>query len=255
MASHGFQLRELFHLAFLRNLAQRLSGRGYAVKGGICLRFFHLSPRLSEDMDLDVVSGVRIQTLENIVDSILKAQSFLGSLAPAGIMAIDPSKPKQTSTVQRWKIGLRLGGNVVLATKIEFSRRQKQLTCETGCPEMEILDSHKIPRFAARYYGITAMSVQKIRALASTSRHAVRDLFDLHHLMGRSGANIPGIARQASKEEIEHAAQKVANYSKQQFDEQVLPYLSSELITLYQSPSSFANLKGEVEAQLIGLLR
>ena len=79
MATRSFDLREFFHLALLRHLATRLSGRDYAVKGGICLRFFHRSPRLSQDMDVDIVSNVRLKTLQNAVDSILEGKAFAAS--------------------------------------------------------------------------------------------------------------------------------------------------------------------------------
>ena len=75
MTPRSFELRESFHLAFLRHLATRLFGRSYAVKGGICLRFFHRSPRLSQDLDLDISPEVRLKTLQNAVDSVLGGQA------------------------------------------------------------------------------------------------------------------------------------------------------------------------------------
>ena len=85
MATRSFELREFFHLALLRHLATRLSGRAYAVKGDICLRFFHRSPRLSQDIDIDIVSSVHFKTLQNAVDSILKGQAFAATLLQMGI--------------------------------------------------------------------------------------------------------------------------------------------------------------------------
>ena len=66
----GFRIRESFHLQLLRLLVPRLASRPYAVKGGICLRFFHRSPRLSEDMDLDI-TGMPVQTLQKNVETVL----------------------------------------------------------------------------------------------------------------------------------------------------------------------------------------
>ncbi len=106
MAILSFELREYFHLNFLYHLSTRLAGRPYALKGGVCLRFFHRSPRLSEDMDLDVSSNIRQQTLENAVDSIIKNRSFLNPLMAKGIKNIATRKPKQTETTQRWKFTL-----------------------------------------------------------------------------------------------------------------------------------------------------
>src|SRR5262249_55619107 len=124
MAIKSFELRELFHLVFLRQIAQRLMDRSYAVKGGICLRFFHHSPRLSEDVDFDVSSRLPVKTLQNAVDTVLESKAFRSQLLPHGVTNIEISKPKQTETIQRWKIGLFLGESR-LSTKVEFSRRSE----------------------------------------------------------------------------------------------------------------------------------
>src|SRR6185295_16957176 len=104
----GFAVREMFHLHVLRHLATRLSGRPYAVKGGICLRFFHRSPRLSEDMDIDIASGIPVRTLQSNVDAVLNSHSLAASLRLHGVVAIEHTRPKQTETTQRWKAGLIL---------------------------------------------------------------------------------------------------------------------------------------------------
>ena len=56
--------REQFHLLFLERLL-RASERGiYVLKGGVNLRFFHQSPRYSEDMDIVVrPDTVSVETL------------------------------------------------------------------------------------------------------------------------------------------------------------------------------------------------
>src|SRR3989338_4170190 len=99
MAIRSFELREFFHLALLRHLASRLSGRSYAVKGGLCLRFFHRSPRLSQDMDLDIVSNVQLKTLQNAVDSVLQGRALAASLLPQGIERIEASKRSEERRV------------------------------------------------------------------------------------------------------------------------------------------------------------
>lgn len=48
------EIREVFHLEFLRWFGRKLEGRDYALKGGVNLRFFFRSIRYSEDMDLDI---------------------------------------------------------------------------------------------------------------------------------------------------------------------------------------------------------
>ena len=194
MATKSFELRELFHLALLRQLGTRLSGRSYAVKGGICLRFFHRSPRLSEDMDLDIVSQVRAATLEKAVDSVIDGRAMLATLMPIGVTAIKATKPKQTETTQRWKVMLQMSAGEELRTKVEFSRRRGKIPYSVGVPDPNLLKQYKATPFAAQYYDATCLSTQKITALAADGRNALRDLFDLHHLFYTIGSN-PEVVR------------------------------------------------------------
>lgn len=254
MATRSFEAREAFHLALLSALSRRLSGRAYAVKGGICLRFFHRSPRLSEDLDLDVVSSVRIKTLEHAVDSVLGAASLPASLAALGVIRIGATKPKQTETTQRWKIALSLAGGGSLATKLEFSRRREDVAFSSGIPDARLLGQYRLPGFAAQYYDGPAMALQKILALASPQRNALRDLFDLHHLFygGVTRLELPEPRPQSA---IEAAVDKVSGFSFAEFRDQVVPYLPDSLVDLYRDSSVFDRQKAEVEQALIGLLR
>lgn len=254
MPTPSFELREFFHLALLRHLAGRLSGRAYAVKGGIGLRFFHRSPRLSQDLDLDISSNVRMKTLQNAVDSILEGQAFAASLSPQGITRLTTSKPKQTETTQRWKVGLFVGAGEALPTKIEFSRRQESLTCSTGMPDAELLRHYRMPPFAVQFYDSTTMAAQKITALASPARHALRDLFDLHHLLRVVLVEPAKAAELVEADILESAAGKIASFTFKDFKEQVLPYLSGESIELYRHEDSFDRQKTEVEAALMDML-
>ena len=109
--------------------------------------------------------------------------SLLAHLQPRGILALSISKPKQTTTTQRWKILLQQKGTLSYSTKIEFSRRLKVIRAETGIVAAPLLTHYQLMPFGARYYGASAIFIQKINALASPTRNALRDLFDLHHLL------------------------------------------------------------------------
>lgn len=257
MLTLSFDLREYFHLNLLRHIALRLSGRGYALKGGICLRFFHRSPRLSEDMDLDISPQVQRHTLENAVDSIVQNQSFLGSFIPRGVEDIKVSKQKQTETTQRWKFSLILNDGISLPTKVEFSRRERTLSFSRGIPSAEILSHHKMIPFAAQYYDPLSMAAQKVFALSSPTRNAARDLFDLLHLFNTLSVRPEEVAEKIGKhqDKIASSVDKVSRFSFQDFKEQVLPFLTVEIRALYKDQSDFENIKSEVEALLIGMLR
>jgi predicted nucleotidyltransferase component of viral defense system len=255
MATKSFELRELFHLALLRQLGTRLSGRSYAVKGGICLRFFHLSPRLSEDMDLDIVSQVPVATLRNAVDSVIEGGAMLATLMPFGITAVKATKPKQTETTQRWKVLLQTSGNEELRTKVEFSRRHEGIPFSQGVPDPNLLKHYKATTFAAQYYDATRMSAQKIAALAAEGRNALRDLFDLHHLFYTIGSKPEEVSALLDPTMPEAAAKKVASFTFEAFQEQVLPYLPADLMNLYQDSAAFDQEKDAVSTILIGMMK
>ena len=107
------QLREIFHIEFLRWLGRKLKPNQYALKGGVNLRLFFGSIRYSEDLDIDVMH-VAVATLKKNVMQILENQSFLYALKAFGIGAIQPpdlTKAKQTETTQRFKIHLKASNN------------------------------------------------------------------------------------------------------------------------------------------------
>jgi predicted nucleotidyltransferase component of viral defense system len=255
MATQSFELREFFHLAFLRHLSTRLSGRSYAVKGGICLRFFHRSPRLSEDMDLDIVSQIRAETLRNAVDSVVDGHALLATLLPVGVVGLRATKPKQTDTTQRWKVALQLSGGDSLPTKVEFSRRSDQIQYSTGIADGQLLRQYKMVPFAAQYYDAVQMSALKIRALAAPARNALRDFFDLHHLLFGLGTHLEEIIPFVEEAAILAAAEKVLAFTFEDFKEQVRPYLAAELIALYQDSATFDKQKDEVYSALLGVAK
>lgn len=254
MATKSFELRELFHLALLRLLGARLSGRSYAVKGGICLRFFHRSPRLSEDMDLDIVSQVRASTLENAVDSVINGRAMLATLIPVGVTAIKATKPKQTDTTQRWKVMLQMSGDEELRTKVEFSRRRGEIQFSNGVPDANLLRHYKATPFAAQYYDAASMSAQKTEALAADGRNALRDFFDLHHLFYTIGSKPEEVSALLDPKIPEAAAEKVSSFTFDAFQEQVVPYLPAELMDLYRDSVVFDKQKNEVTTMLRGMM-
>jgi len=249
----SFEIRELFHLNFLRYLSSKLSQRRYAVKGGICLRFFHRSPRLSEDIDLDIHPQVNVNTLGKIVDTILGSRGFVSNFIPRGVVSLDFRKPKQTNTAQKWKIEL-LMGSAVTSTKIEFSRRAGKINDLQGTPSPELLSHYKMVPFAAKYYGAEEMTVQKIAALSAVNRNAVRDLFDLHHLFYSLDVDPQEIRNHIDSQTIDRADAKVATFTHRDFQEQVSPFLPESLAVMYEENDNFQKLKDDVQVKLIEMI-
>lgn len=94
------QIREVFHFYFLDRLL-RLSDPGlYILKGGVNLRFFFMSPRYSEDMDIDVLAG-RVATLKKNGYKILNERAFRRSLRAFDIADIEINDPTKWSSSTR----------------------------------------------------------------------------------------------------------------------------------------------------------
>ncbi|MEK7474884.1 MAG: nucleotidyl transferase AbiEii/AbiGii toxin family protein [Candidatus Coatesbacteria bacterium] len=246
-------LREHFHLAFLRHLSQRLRGRRWAVKGGICLRFFHRSPRMSEDIDLDVEPRVSLDALRNAVGPFIEGRLSASVLASGGVTGLASSAPKQTRTVQRWKVSLERGGDAPLTTKVEFSRRRAEIPFTSGTPAAAILERHGFAPFVAHFYDPREMAAQKIAAMASPTRHACRDLFDLDHIFDSLRIDIPGLKPVVPPAEVRTAADKLDGFSYASFREEVVPFLDGDLMELYDNRRAFDDLKERVAAALARL--
>ena len=165
------QMREVFHLEFLRWFTRKMEADCYCLKGGVNLRFFFQSIRYSEDMDIDII-GVRVEKLKKIVMEILGARGFSDSLKSFGIERIVPpdiAKAKQTETTQRFKIHLLTSAGEDLFTKIEFSRRGMKGTSVVAPVSVQVLRSYKMAPLLVSHYDAPSAIVQKIHPLTQPS--------------------------------------------------------------------------------------
>ena len=110
---------ELFHLLFIKTFLTTQDKSLIVLKGGCNLRFFLGSNRYSEDIDFDVTTIAR-DTLKKRVDKVLSSHALRTSLAARKIEIVSHTAPKQTDTVQRWKVTIR-AHSFDIPTKIEFS--------------------------------------------------------------------------------------------------------------------------------------
>ena len=181
------QVREVFHLEFLRWFTRKLQTGQYALKGGVNLRLFFGSVRYSEDMDIDV-KGTGVERIKKTVMDILETRGFADSLNAFGIERVvspDLLKAKQTETTQRFKIHLITSGGEDLFTKIEFSRRGFSGPIIVEPVSAQILRSYKMTPLLVPHYDANAAIRQKIHALAQRSVLQPRDIFDLFVLHSR----------------------------------------------------------------------
>lgn len=238
------QLREVFHLEFLRCLGRAIKAENYAVKGGVNLRFFFKSFRYSEDMDLDA-RLISVFRLKESVMKILGNRAFLDNLKTFGITRIvapDACKAKQTETTQRFKIHLISSSGEDLFTKVEFSRRGFTGNAVVQAIDESILRAYKMAPLLAPHYDSMSAAVQKIRALASRSAVQARDAFDLYILRSQcvSGSSM---AEGVDAGAISKARERIFEIGFEQFRDTVVSYLSAEDQAVYNSPERWEEVK------------
>jgi predicted nucleotidyltransferase component of viral defense system len=247
---HNAQIIELFHIAFLDVLSRRLEQSRYILKGGANLRYFFDSVRYSEDIDLDL-NGLAPWSLAEKVDRVLDSAALVMILRAPGISIAETSKPKQTETTRRWKLGLAVEGrDELLRTKIEFSGRDN----EEDRFEIEALPRRIVAPYALRapliqHYLGEAMSEQKALALARRSQTQARDVFDLDLLLRRYPLP-PGAV---DAKDLDAAAEHALALPYAAFRDQVLPFLEPEVAEDYDDPEAWDSMQafvaGELEAK------
>lgn len=238
------QTVEQFHLLFLANLTRGTDKRAFVVKGGCNLRFFHGSIRYSEDMDLDA-SGIDIHVLRDRVRAILASRPFRDALESRGIRIEHVTEHKQTTTVQRWKLGLETGRTAhPLPTKIEFSRRGPDEGVDFGSIAPTLVAEYRLTPFMASHYGVATALAQKVSALASRAEPQARDIFDLHHLIS-IGAPLAAL-RDLSGHVVEQARTRATTLEFGAFKSQVVSYLRAEDQSRFASPHAWDTMVLEV---------
>lgn len=250
------QLRELFHLEFLRWLARKVKPGCYAVKGGVNLRFFFNSFRYSEDMDLDVKT-IGVDTLRDVVMAILQLNSFQSGLKPFGIEKVVPpdiTKAKQTQTTQRFKVHLITAAGEDLFTKIECSRRGFKGRAVVEPVASAVLREYKLAPLLISHYDSVSAFVQKVAALANRAALQARDIFDLYILT--SQINLPELKQvktSVGKNTLREARQRLFEVSFSHFRDTVLAYLSQADQRAYNSEAGWDEVKLRVAAFLAEL--
>ena len=239
------QIREIFHLEFLRWFARKLGADSYVLKGGVNLRLFFKSIRYSEDMDIDI-KGARVDRIRKTVMDILSApRGFADSLKSFGIeriIAPDLTKAKQTETTQRFKIHLLTAGGEDLFTKIEFSRRGLKGSQVVEPVANEILRAYKMAPLLVPHYDVASAVAQKIQALAQRTVLQARDIFDLFILSSQyEGAKRSQI--EINRAILQTAHDNIFLVEFPRFRDTVIAYLEAEDQKVYLSPSAWDEIK------------
>jgi len=243
---NSFQLREIFHLEFLRWFGRKINMKFFAVKGGANLRFFFQSRRYSEDLDLDI-TGVQAHHLKDTVMKIFQTPAFQNNFPAFGIEKIglpDISKAKQTETTQRFKIHLITSAREDLFSEIKFSRRGMKGTVEPQFVSESILREYGMPPLLVPHYDLLSTISQKIEALAARFEVQARDIFDVHVLSSQYGGDPRRIP--VSDAKLSKAKERFSEVGFPQFRDTVLAYLTSEDRVNYDSPLLWDEIKLKV---------
>ena len=220
---------ECFHLAFLAVLRTKVQPDRYVLKGGANLRYFYGSQRYSEDIDLDIISQAS-PFLEDQVDAALKIVAPIIRAAGIRVDTEAIRKPKQTDTTRRWKVPLEVPGlDDLVRTKIEFSNRNGETRYALESVPVEIVRPYGLAQPPVQRYLPPAAAKQKVLALALRNETQARDVFDLDLLFRGftwERNDVPAGVRAA-------AANAAASLTFQVFKDQVLPFLDSDIVVLY----------------------
>lgn len=239
------QLREVFHLEFLRWLGKKIKSDNYILKGGVNLRFFFNSIRYSEDMDLDI-QNIEVFKLKDTVIQILQSSSFKDVLKPFGISeVISPNmiSAKQTETTQRFKIHLIISSGEDLFTKVEFSRRHRKGNVIVQSVSDSVVRLYKMTPVLVPHYDSQSAIMQKVSALASRTLVQARDIFDIYMLSSQADFFSDNIIGFVGKEEINKAYENVFKIDFIEYRDAVVSYLSSEDQKVYGNVSSWEEIR------------
>jgi predicted nucleotidyltransferase component of viral defense system len=247
------QVIEIFHLLFLQVLTAHSRDK-FVLKGGANLRYFFGNVRYSNDIDFDILDK-RGGQVERNVDAVLAGRALSVVLGQFGLRVEESTKPKQTETTRRWKLGIARedeAGDLV-RTKIEFSNRgvvNDDRLYDT-IPR-QIVDPYAIRPASLSHYGSGAALEQKLAALALRSETKARDVFDLELLFRwrRKGD-------QPQKIDISHAplaAQKAREITYSSFRSEVVPFLDPDIAELFDNDEQWDIMRTTVSDEITALV-
>jgi predicted nucleotidyltransferase component of viral defense system len=246
------QVIEIFHLLFLQVLTSH-SQDWFVLKGGANLRYYFDSVRYSNDIDLDFFRKEGWQ-VERAVDAALAGKALEVLLSHQDLEIRESTKPKQTETTRRWKLGLAQSSTQggLIGTKLEFSHRGttgSDILYET-IPN-RVVDPYAIRPATMSHYGQIAALEQKIAALALRSETKARDIFDLELLLRirRAEVTFPelngNLAAQAAQ-----AAQKAMDVTYSSFRSEVIPFLDPDMTELFDGEDNWNRMREGVSNEL-----
>jgi hypothetical protein len=243
----ALQLREIFHLEFLRWFGKKTKADQYVLKGGANLRFFFNSIRYSEDIDLDV-RDIAKEVLADRVMQILGSPSFHEALRTYGIRGVVPpdlARAKQTETTQRFKVHLLTVAGEDLFSKVEFSRRGFRGETAVQAVHDQVMRSYAASPLLVPHYVLYAAIEQKIEALCTRTIIQARDVFDLYTLSPHYRRSEAGVLP-VEGARLDKARDNVFEIDFAQFRDTVVAYLSHEDRAVYDNEAAWDEIRMRV---------
>ena len=247
------QVIEIFHLLFLQVLTAHSRDK-FLLKGGANLRYFFGSARYSNDIDFHILDK-RGGQVERNVDAVLTGRALSVLLGQFDLRVEESTKPKQTETTRRWKLGIAredATGDLV-RTKIEFSNRgvvNHDRIYET-IPR-QVVEPYAIRPASLSHYGPVAALEQKIAALALRSETKARDVFDLELLF-----RLRRTSDQPQAVDVSHAplaALRAREITYASFRSEVVPFLDPDIAALYDGHEQWKNMCTTVSEEIAALV-
>lgn len=209
------------------------------------MRFFHRSPRIPEEIELDVEPRMSPASIKESVETVLENKVFATVLATKGIKSIKASPPKKAAASMSWKVVINTVGGRHITTGIEIGMKKKAPSYSTGTPAITVLERHTFQPFPAQFYGADEMAAQSISSLVGAKRNASRYLFDLDRLFNSARVKPEMAVKLAVTKDIRPAFSRVSSFSYSDF-RKVLPFLDGDLLRLYTDPRTFGEIKSRV---------
>lgn len=220
--------RDMLQARILSAMFDDAAKRELALKGGLAMRAAHGSHRFTKDIDLQSGPDTPMPRVKAIVENAVKTALKAGILENATISA-----PKQTETVQRWKVnGTIVGGGSLVNLTVEVSRRgmpaPKALSTITYAPAEE-----GVKAVSMEVYSPQAIAASKVDCLLNPNRVAPRDVYDLYQLIVSMRVDPPvEYLRRLGKDAIaigmEEVLNKIAGMTWDLARDDLKPYLSMD---------------------------
>jgi hypothetical protein len=169
-------------------------------------------------------------------------------LRVAGLEVAEFSKPKQTETTQRWKVGIEVGRDELVRTKIEFSNRNGEERYRLEPLPSRVVAPYALRSPSVQHYVGDAPAEQKVLALVDRSEIQARDVFDLDLLLRRRPLPVGSLDPQTLGE----AADRALQLPFAAFRDQVLPFLEPDVVELYDTEAAWEQMQTFVAEKLEG---